>query len=75
MYIMTIYLGSDISFKLICKPFPDKIVVTFLASVNSLNISFGCLKEQSHSEGYIECPKHIFWLATKKIIFRLHTPI
>ena len=39
----------------------------------SLNMCFGCSKEQSHRDGYFEYPQHMFWLRNKKINFLLHT--
>ena len=35
----------------------------------SFNICFGCSKEQSHWDGSLECPQHMFWLKIRKSFF------
>ena len=40
----------------------------------SLNMCFGCSKEQSHWDGSFEYPQHMFWLRNKNIIFS-YTPL
>ena len=47
--------------------FEHKSLIIFLAI--SLNMCFGCSKEQSHQDGSFEYPQHMFWLRNKKINF------
>ena len=49
------------------KIFQRKIAIIFLSI--SLNMCFGCSKEQSHRDGSFEYQQHMFWLKNKKIIF------
>ena len=47
--------------------FQRKIVNNFLSI--SLNISFGCSKEPSLSDGSSEYPQHMFWFINRKNVF------
>ena len=44
--------------------------IAFISLPISLNMCFGCSKEQSHREGSFEYPQHMFWLSNKKKVWR-----
>ena len=53
--------------------FSRKIAIIFLSI--SINMCFGCSKEQSHRESSFEYPQHMFWMRNKNNKFQVHTLI